>query len=76
MVMSLERLKGLVEKAEAAAICQIDKPHNQIYVRFSNKQDTEIALLVPLQQRAIAKGYLEDEDLSDLLFSIRRIANA
>lgn len=76
MVMSLERLKGLIEKAEAAAVCQIDKPHNQIYVRFANRQDIEIALLVPLQQRAIAKGYLEDEDLSDLLFSIRRIANA
>lgn len=76
MTMSLERLKGLVEKAEAAAECHIDKPHNQLFVRFANRQDTEIALLVPLQQRDIAKGYLDDDDLSQLLFTVRRIANA
>lgn len=76
MYMSLDKLKGLVERAEAAAICHIDKPHNQIYVRFSSREDIEIALLVPLQQREIAKGYLEDEEVSELLFSVRRIANA
>ena len=76
MSINLEGLKTLVERTETRAKCHIDLSRNQIYVGFDNRPDVEIALLVPLQQREIAKGHLDDDDISELLFTVRRIANA
>ena len=71
----LEELARKVEEAEPTAHCLIDRASCQIVVRFDNRPDTEIALLTPFAQAQIRKGKLDRDIYSDLLFSVRKIAN-
>lgn len=75
MVLTLKELAQMVKHAEPSAMCHVVEGANQIIVRFGKRPEVEIALLLPLQQRQIAKGHLDEADLSELLFSVRRIAN-
>ena len=64
-----------VEDVEPTAHCLIDKMNCQIIVTFDKRNDTEIALLTPYAQREVKKGHLDDDLYSDMLFSVRKIAN-
>lgn len=75
MTITLKELAQKVEHVESSAKCQVLESANQIVVTFDKRPDVEIALLMPIQQRQIAKNYLDDADLPELLFSVRRIAN-
>ena len=74
----LERLLELskkVESVEPTAHCQVDGYGCQIIVRFDKRPDVEIALLTPMTQMEIRKGAISDDILTDMLFSVKRIAN-
>lgn len=74
----LERLTELakkVETVETTAHCQIDSYGCQIIVRFDKRPDVEIALLNPMAQSQIKKGQIDKDLYSDILFSVKRIAN-
>lgn len=72
----LERIAGGVEKAEPTARCRIDPFSCQIIVSFARRKDVEIALLTPMAQSQVKKGRIDQDLYSDILFSVRRIANA
>lgn len=76
MRITLEKLAEYVYHAEENAICHVDEVHGQIYVSFLNRPDITVALLIPSLQMDVAKGFIDSSDLSSLLFSIKRIANA
>ena len=71
----LEMIAAAVERAEPAARCQIDTWGCQINVSFDTRPDVEIALLTPWAQKEVRSGAINQDTLSDLLFSIRTIAN-
>ena len=75
MLELLEKIASTVEKAEPTAHCFIDKWNCQIVVKFDNRQDTEIALLTPYAQGQVKKGHLDTDLYSEMLFSIKKIAN-
>ncbi len=71
----MDKIANKVEKAEPTAHCFIDKWNCQIIVKFYNRQDTKIALLTPYAQGQIKKGYLDADLYSEMLFSVKKIAN-
>lgn len=75
MLELLEKIANKVEKAEPTAHCFIDKWNCQIIVKFDNRQDTKIALLTPYAQGQVKKGYLDADLYSEMLFSVKKIAN-
>lgn len=75
MIISIEELANKVEAAEKTSHCLIDKSNNQIIVSFDNREDIEIALLNPYAKMQIIKGKLDDDIYSELLFSVKKIAN-
>ena len=75
MLELLEKIANAVEKAEPTAHCFINKWNCQIVVKFDNRQDTEIALLTPYAQGQVKRGYLDADLYSDMLFSVKKIAN-
>jgi len=72
---TLERIAQAVEDIEPSAHCQIDKWNCQIIVSFAKRPDTEIALLTPYAQGQVKKGHLDEDLFSEMLFSIKSIAN-
>ena len=71
----LERIAGGVEKAEPTAHCRIDPFSCQIIVSFDRRSDVEISLLTPMAQSQVKKGKIDQDLFSEMLFSVRKIAN-
>lgn len=71
----LERIAGSVEKAEPTAHCRIDPFSCQIIVSFDRRSDVEISLLTPMAQSQVKKGKIDQDLFSEMLFSVRKIAN-
>ena len=76
MPMTLAALAGKIEKAVPEARCQVITAQGQIVVQFKNRPDVELSLLTPMQQRQLQDGYLDPDDYSELIFTLRKIANA
>lgn len=72
----LEKIVRGVEKAEPTAQCRIDPSSCQIIVSFERRKDVKIALLTPMAQSQVKRGRIDQDLYSDMLFSVRRIANA
>ena len=72
---TLEQLAQVVEGAEPSTHCQIDYLGCQIIASFDKRPDVKVALLTPMAQQQIKRGNLDRDIVSELLFSIRRIAN-
>lgn len=71
-------LKEIAEKVEAAeptAHCHIDNLACQIIVSFDKRKDVEVELLTPYARNQVKKGYIDNDVYSELLFSIKSIAN-
>lgn len=66
-----ERVEAAVPTAKAIAVPEI----HQVIVTFTNRPEVEIALLTPYQQNTVRQGYIDDDDLPELLFSLRKISN-
>lgn len=75
MLELLEKLASKVEAVEPTAHCFIDKWNCQIITSFDNRPNVEISLLTPYAQGQVKKGYLDADLYSDMLFSIKKIAN-
>ena len=75
MLERLLELANKVESVEPTAHCQVDNYGCQIIVRFDKRPDVEIALLNPMAQSQIKKRHIDEDILTDLLFSVRRISN-
>lgn len=75
MKIDFQSLCDRVEAAEPSAHALIIPEQNQIIVRFDHRPDVEIVLLTPYLQSVVLQGIICDDDLSELLFSIRRIAH-
>ena len=75
MKIDLETLCRNVEAAEPTARAKAVPEQNQVIVTFANRPDVEIALLTPWYQMQIKKGWMENEDLAEILLSVRRVAN-
>lgn len=75
MPMTLAALASKIEKAVPEARCQILESQCQIVVRFTGRPDVELSLLTPMQQRQLQDGYLDPDDYSELVFTLRKIAN-
>ena len=73
--MVLDELAKRIEAAEPTAHCQINKMDFQIIVSFDKRQDVEIALLTPYAKKQVLNGCIDNDLYSDLLFSVKRIAN-
>lgn len=76
MPMTLAALASKVEQAVPEARCQVLSAQGQIVVQFMNRPDVELSLLTPMQQRQLQDGYLDSDDYSELIFTLRKIANA
>lgn len=74
--MTLAALADKIEKAVQEARCQVLAAQGQIVVRFMNRPDVELSLLNPMQQRQLRDGYLDPDDYSEMIFTLRKIANA
>lgn len=75
MLDRLTKLANKIESVEPSAHCLIDGYNCQIIATFDKRPDVEIAILTPAAQAQLKKGPLETEDYSDILFSVKRIAN-
>ena len=75
MLDILTNIAKKVESVEPAAHCLIDKMNCQIIVSFDKRNDTEIALLTPYAQGQIKKGHLDADLYSEMLFSVKKVAN-
>ena len=73
--MTLAALASNIEKAVPEARCQVLPAQNQIIVRFTNRPDVELTLLTSWEQRQLRDGFIDTDLYSELLFSLRRIAN-
>ena len=76
--MMLDRLTQLakkIESVEPSAHCLIDGYGCQIITTFDKRPDVEIAILTPAAQAQLKRGALEADIYSDILFSVKRIAN-
>ncbi len=74
--MTLSTLASNVEKAVPGSHCQVLPAQNQIVVRFDSRPDVELSLLTPMQQRQLRNGPLDPDDYTEMLFTLRKIANA
>ena len=75
MKMNLETLSEKVKQAIPTATTRIYPQQNQIIVGFTNRPDVEIALLTPYLQMKLRNETIQNDDLSEMLFSLRRISN-
>lgn len=75
MIEMLEYIANKVESAEQTAHCFIDKWNCQVIVSFDKRADTKIALLTPMLQKDVRAGKIDNNDLIDMVLSVRRIAN-
>lgn len=75
MLDRLLEVANKVEMVEPTAHCQIDNYGCQIIVRFDKRPEVEIALLNPMAQSQIKKGQIDADLYSEMLFSVKRIAN-
>ena len=75
MPMTLAALAGNIEKAVPEARCQVLEAQGQIVVQFTNRPDVELSLLTPMQQRQLRDGFLDPDDYTEMLFSLRQIAD-
>ena len=73
--MTLTALASNIEKAVPEARCQELLAQGQIIVRFTNRPDVELTLLTSWEQRQLRDGFIDADLYSELLFSLRRIAN-
>ena len=73
--MTLSTLAGSIEKAVPGSHCQVLPAQNQIVVRFDSRPDVELSLLTPMQQRQLQDGSLDPDEYSEMLFTLRKIAN-
>ena len=71
MKIDLETLCRKVEAAEPNAKAKAVPEQNQIIVTFTNRPDVEIALLTPWYQMQIRRGWMENEEIVELLLSIK-----
>ena len=74
--MTLATLAGNVERAVPGSRCQVLPAQNQIVVWFDSRPDVELSLLTPMQQRQLRTGSLDPDEYSEMLFTLRKIANA
>ena len=72
---ALAALAGNVEKAVSGSRCQVLPAQNQIVVQFDSRPDVELSLLTPMQQRQLQDGFLDPDDYTEMLFTLRKIAN-
>ncbi|MBR6164436.1 MAG: hypothetical protein IKQ45_00740 [Clostridia bacterium] len=73
--MTLTTLANNIEKAVPESRCQVLEAQGQIIVRFTNRPDVELTLLTSWEQRQLQDGFIDADLYSELLFSLRRIAN-
>ena len=73
--MTLTALASNIEKAVPESRCQVLAAQGQIIVRFTNRLDVELTLLTSWEQRQLRDGFIDADLYSELLFSLRRIAN-
>lgn len=73
--MTLSTLASNIERTVPGSHCQVLPTQNQIVVRFDSRPDVELSLLTPMQQRQLRDGYLDPDDYSELIFTLRKIAN-
>ena len=74
--MTLAALAGNIEKAVPKTRCQVLSAQGQIVVQFMNRPGVELSLLTSMQQRQLQDGYIDSDDYSELIFTLRKIANA
>ena len=67
-----EHVEATVEAAKALSVPEM----NQIIVTFTNRPGIEIALLPPWHQMRIKTGRLSADDITDLIASLKAIAQA
>ena len=73
--MTLTALASNIENAVPESRCQVLAAQGQIIVRFTNRPDVELTLLTSWEQRQLQDGFIDADLYSELLFSLRRIAN-
>ncbi len=73
--MTLTALAGNIERAVPGSHCQVLPAQYQIVVRFDSRPDVELSLLTPMQQRELQNGSLDPDEYSEMLFTLRKIAN-
>lgn len=73
--MTLSTLAGSIERAVPGSRCQVLPAQNQIVVRFDSRPDVELSLLTPMQQRELQDGSIDPDEYSEMLFTLRKIAN-
>ncbi len=73
--MTLTALASNIVKAVPEARCQVLLAQGQIIVRFTNRPDVELTLLTSWEQRQLREGSIDADLYSELLFSLRKIAN-
>lgn len=73
--MTLSTLASNIEKAVPGSHCQVLPAQNQIVVRFDSRPDVELSLLTPMQQRELQDESLDPDEYSEMLFTLRKIAN-
>lgn len=76
MKMDLETLAKIVEERVPTARATCVPEVNQIVVTFTNRPDVEVSLLAPYLQSQLRMGRIGTDDLSELLFTLRRITNS
>ena len=73
--MMLTALANNIENAVPESRCQVLAAQGQIIVRFTNRPDVELTLLTSWEQQQLQDGFIDADLYSELLFSLRRIAN-
>ena len=75
-MMTLSTLAGNIERTVPGLRCQVLPAQNQIVVRFDSRPDVELSLLTPMQQRQLQGRSLDPDDYTEMLFTLRKIANS
>lgn len=75
MAITMSQLCAMLEVAAPTARATPATNQAQVIVTFTNRPDVEIALLTPWQQRELRTGTLDADTITELIFTIRKLAN-
>ena len=74
--ITLSTLANNIERSVPGSHCQVLPAQKQIVVRFDSRPDVELSLLTSMQQHELQGGSFDPDEYSEMLFTLRKIANA
>lgn len=73
--MTVEELARVIELADEEENIYCYEDNGKLFASFANREGVIVEVLTPMQLKLLNEGKLDNDDIVQIIYSLKRIAN-